>query len=149
MQKKFFNYFFSTLKSGKYLLIKTLVTAVLYTIISVLTNLLAVEELTYLNAFLALNFFSDMIAFGFSKGVNIFIDQNISSKERVEKHIKQGFQVIFVFALLFTILLAIFPRFFMSIIAGLSPESYTFYYIMCIYFSSPVFLVLLEIFLKN
>ena len=64
--KDFFSYFWQTIKKAKYLIIKGVVIAVLYTVISVLANLLEVEELTYLNALLALNYSASMISFGVS-----------------------------------------------------------------------------------
>ena len=84
-KKGFVKYFFSTFKQGRYLLLKYLASAVLMSVIAILANLLGVEELTYLNAFLAVNYFSTMIAFGLSGSMNVFINQNIKSKHSVKR----------------------------------------------------------------
>ena len=66
--KNFNKYFFQTFKTGKYLLIKYIGTAILMSVIAVLSNLLQVEDLTYLNAVLAVDYFSNMISFGIYTG---------------------------------------------------------------------------------
>ncbi len=132
--KVFFKYFWSTFKESKFLLLKYIVVAILYSIISILANLLGVEELTYLNAFLSLYAFASIIAFGISNGISVFMNQNIGSKFKVRKYAKIGFEINFIFSLIATALLVLFPRFFMETLMGYSPESYTFYYIMCGYF---------------
>lgn len=132
--KEFFKEFFALIKKGKFLIVEGFVTAVLSAIISILSNLLAVYELTYLNAFLALNYFSSILAFGVSQGTNIMVNQNISIKNRVEKTIKIGFELILIMTCVITALLAIFPKFFMVTISSFVPNDYTFYYIMCVYF---------------
>ncbi len=132
--KEFFKYFFTTIKRGKFLLIKGIAIAILTSIISIISNLLGVYELTYLNAFLSLNYFATMLAFGVSQGTNIIVNQNISIKGRVEKSVKMGFELILILAGVITTILAIFPRFFMETITSFVPNDYTFYYIMCAYF---------------
>lgn len=71
-RKDFWSYFFKTFKNGKYLLVRYVLSSVLFIIISVISNLLAVKELTYLNTFLSLNYFSAMISFGISGGILVF-----------------------------------------------------------------------------
>ena len=132
--KGFFKYFFTIIKKGKFLLIKGIAIAILTSIISIISNLLGVYELTYLNAFLSLNYFATMLAFGVSQGTNIMVNQNISIKSRVEKSVKMGFELILILAGVITAILAIFPRFFMETITSFVPNDYTFYYIMCAYF---------------
>lgn len=132
--EEFFKYFFTTIKKGKFLLIKGIAIAILTSIISIISNLLGVYELTYLNAFLSLNYFATMLAFGVSQGTNIIVNQNISIKGRVEKSVKMGFELILILAGVITTILAIFPRFFMETITSFVPNNYTFYYIMCAYF---------------
>ena len=133
-QKEFWKYFFDTFKSGKYLLAKFILTSVLCIVISVISNLLGVKELTYLNAFLSLSYFASMISFGISSGVLVFVNQNIDSKENVSKYVRQGFELNLIASLLFTAFLVAAPRFVMEKITGYLPEDYTFYYIMCGYF---------------
>ena len=132
--KDFFSYFWQTIKKAKYLIIKGVVIAILYTVISVLANLLEVKELTYLNALLALNYFASMISFGVSQGTKILVNQNISIKQRVEKSVKIGFELTLILSILTTALLVLFPKFIMVGVMGYTPANYTFYYLMCVYF---------------
>ncbi len=132
--KEFFKYLFSSLKKGKFLLIEGVVIAVLYSIISVMSNLLDISQLTYLNSFLSLSYFSFMLSFGISQGISIFVNQNINNKARVEKSVKTGFELITIISLIFTSVMMIFPKLFMEIMMGYTPSDYTFYYLMCIYF---------------
>ena len=132
--KGFLRYFTGTLKESKFLLLKYIIVALLYSAISILANLLGVSELTYLNAFLSLYAFSSIIAFGISNGISVFMNQNIGSKFKVRKYAKIGFEINIIFSLFATILLVLFPKFFMEILMDYTPENYTFYYIMCIYF---------------
>ena len=133
-KKSFARYFKKTFKQNIFLLFKYLLSSILYIIISVLSNLLAVKELTYLNAFLVIGYFSTMIAFGVSTGIRIMVSQSISSHAKVEKYIKIGFEITLLISTIATILLALFPSFFMETIGGYMPDDYTFYYIMCAYF---------------
>lgn len=132
--KEFFTYFWQTIKKAKYLIIKGVTIAVLYTVISVLANLLEVVQLTYLNALLALNYFASMISFGVSQGTKILVNQNISVKQRVEKSVKIGIELILILSILTTALLVLFPKFIMVDVMGYEPTNYIFYYLMCIYF---------------
>lgn len=132
--KIFFKYFWSTFKESKFLLLKYVAVAVLYSVISILANLLNVKELTYLNAFLSLYAFASIIAFGIGNAISVFMNQNISSKFKVRKYAKIGFEINIIFSFIVTALLVLFPRFFMETLMGYNPESYTFYYIMCGYF---------------
>ena len=133
-KKTFFKYFKKTFKQNKFLLSKYMISSVLYIIITVLSNLLQVKELTYLNAFLAIAYFSTMIAFGVYTGSCTLVSQNISSPLKVDKFVKIGFQITLFISIIFTIILILFPSFFMETIGGYSPDDYTFYYIMCAYF---------------
>lgn len=131
---EFWKYFWRTIKEGKYLLFKYVAVAVLMSVISILANLLQVEELTYLNAFLALNCFSSLVAFGVQGGINIMVNQSINSKFRVRKYVRIGSEINAVFMVLLTAVLVAFPRFIMESVTGYIPQDYTFYYLMCIYF---------------
>ena len=133
-KKDFWGYFIRTFKSGKYLLVRYLLSSVLYIVITVISNLLEVKELTYLNAFLSLNYFSAMLSFGVSGGILVFVNQNIDSKDRVSKYVRSGSELNLIISTIFTIFLVAFPRFFMETITGYVPDDYTFYYIMCVYF---------------
>lgn len=133
-QKTFSKYFVTTFKESKWLLLKYIVVAILMSIISVLANLLGVEELTYLNAFLSIYAFASIIAFGVSNGISIFMNQNIGSKFKVRKYAKIGFEINFIFSVIATFLLMAFPTFFMETLMDYHPSDYTFYYIMCGYF---------------
>lgn len=132
--KKFFAYFWDTFKESKFLIIKYVAVAVLYCVISILANLLGVEELTYLNAFLSIYAFSSILAFGISNGTAIFMNQNFDSDFKVRKYAKIGFEINMLFAVVSTVLLFCFPKFFIEILMGYHPQGYTFYYIMCAYF---------------
>jgi Na+-driven multidrug efflux pump/FMN phosphatase YigB (HAD superfamily) len=131
--KNFNKYFFQTFKTGKYLLIKYIGTAILMSVIAVLSNLLQVEELTYLNAVLAVDYFSNMISFGIYTGTNILANQNFSSKTYVRKFTGIGFKLAVFLNLLFVALLIAFPKFIMTSLTGFFPNDYTFYYLMCGY----------------
>ena len=72
-KKDFWGYFIRTFKSGKYLLVRYLLSSVLYIVITVISNLLEVKELTYLNAFLSLNYFSAMLSFGFQNMLEVVL----------------------------------------------------------------------------
>lgn len=133
-RKEFWKYFKGTYKSGKYLLTKYIASSILYIIISVISNLLKVKELTYLNAFIALAYFSTMISYGISGGILVFVNQNISSKDRVIKYVCKGFELDLIVSSICTTFLVLFPNFFMEQITGYVPDDYTFYYIMCVYF---------------
>lgn len=130
----FLTYFFTTFKESKWLLLKYFIVAILMSVISVLSNLLGVEELTYLNAYLSIYAFASIIAFGVSNGISIFMNQNIGSKFKVRKYAKIGFEINLIFSLLAACLLFAFPQFFMETLMDYHPTDYTFYYIMCGYF---------------
>lgn len=132
--KSFFANFWDAFKESKFLIIKYVAVAVLYSIISILSNLLGVEELTYLNAFLSIYAFASIIAFGVSNGIAIFMNQNYGSNYKVRKYAKVGFEINLAFAVVSTVILACFPKFFIEILMDYHPQSYTFYYIMCGYF---------------
>lgn len=132
--KSFFANFWDAFKESKFLIIKYVAVAVLYSIISILSNLLGVEELTYLNAFLSIYAFASIIAFGVSNGIAIFMNQNYGSNYKVRKYAKVGFEINLAFSVVSTVILACFPKFFIEILMDYHPQSYTFYYIMCGYF---------------
>ncbi len=132
--KNFGRYFWNTFKEAKYLLFKYVVCAVLMSVITVLANLLQVQELTYLNAVLAINAFSTSISFGISQGITVMVNQSINSKFRVRKYIRLGNIINLIFVTIFTMILALFPRFIMETITSYVPQDYTFYYLMCGYF---------------
>ncbi len=131
--KKFWKYFFGTFKQGKFLLATFLTNAVLMSIVTVLANLLDTPELTYLNAFLAINYFGTMISFGVSQSTSIFVNQNISSKYRVRQYTSAGFYLSVTALCIFECILIAFPQFMMETLGDFVPNDYTFYYIMCIY----------------
>lgn len=110
------------------------VTAILYSVVTIISNLLGIKELTYLNAFLAINAFSYLISFGVSSGVNVLLNQNIASKRKVRKFAIIGFELNLAITSFFLIILFAFPQFIMETITGFVPENYDFYYVMCVYF---------------
>ena len=113
-RKKFFTYFWNTFRESKLLLLKYIIVAVLMSVISILSNLLNVKNLTYLNAFLSLYAFASIIAFGISNGISIFMNQNIGSKFKVRKYAKVGFEINIIFSFFATILLLTCSKFFME-----------------------------------
>lgn len=131
--RKFWKYFFGTFKQGRYLLATFLTNAVLMCIVTVLANLLNTPELTYLNAFLAINYFGTMISFGVSQSTNIFVNQNISSKHKVRQYTSAGFYLSIAALCIFESILIAFPQFMMETLGDFVPNDYTFYYIMCGY----------------
>ncbi len=131
--KKFNRYMIRTFKEGRYLLLKYIVSALLMIVIAVMSNLLGVEELTYLNAVINVDYIVQILGFGIFEGVNVLANQNINSKFRVRKYSQIGFQLAIIVGLIFSILLAIFPNFIMVTITSFVPTDYTFYYIMCGY----------------
>ncbi len=130
----FWKYFITTFKEAKYLLLKYLGAAVLMSIISILSNLLQVRELTYLNAVLAINCFSGLISFGIAEAIGILVNQSISSQYRVKKYVRIGSELNIIFMFLFTVFLVACPRFIMEGVTGFIPQDYTFYYLMCVDF---------------
>lgn len=132
--KNFFKYFFNVFKQGKVLLLKFIITAALMAAVGVLSNLLQVTELTYLNAVLAVDYFATMVSFGISQSTNIFVNQNFHDAKKVNKYSRTGFQLNLVVVAIATALITAFPRFFMETIGEFMPSDYTFYYIMCGYF---------------
>ncbi len=131
--KKFFKYFITTFKEGKYLLLKYIVSALLMTVIAVLSNLLQVRELTYLNAVLAVDYITTVFGSSIFSGINVLTNQNISSKYRVRKYARIGFKIAVVTILVVVLIFVTFPQFFMNTLTSFIPQDYTFYYIMCGY----------------
>lgn len=144
-ERGFWRYFFLTFKESKYLLLKYCVSAGLYIVTTVLANLFDTVSLTYLNAFMSVNFFANVLGFGVSAGINVLINQNIKNQKKVQTYATVGFLWTVVLSLFAVVFLVSFPNFIMENIMNLHVDDFSFYYIMCAYF----FLVALSNYLTN
>lgn len=144
-ERGFWRYFFLTFKESKYLLLKYCISAGLYIITTVLSNLFDTDSLTYLNAFMSVNYFANVLGFGISAGINILINQNIKNQKKVQTYATIGFLWTIFLGLVAAAFLVSFPNFIMENIMEFHVQDYTFYYIMCGYF----FLVALSNYLTN
>ena len=131
--KKFWNYFWNTLKESKWLLLRYFLMGVYLTIVGIISNRLKLNYLTYYNAMITMLFFGEMIAFGFLEGFGIYINQNITDKDKSKKYTKCGFYFTIITTLILILILAIFPNFILTNIFNLTFEYDTaFYYIMLV-----------------
>ncbi len=130
----FWKYIKQVFVEGKMLFIKYVCLAVLSTIISVIANRLDIPSLTYFNAVLSVSYFATIIAYGISNGVGVYINQNFKNEKKVNKYAQIGFVLCLFAGLLSVAVLLLFPQFILEKIMSFKPDSYTFYYLMCIYF---------------
>jgi Na+-driven multidrug efflux pump len=134
LKKEFWKYFFTTYKNAKWLILRYLIVAVYLTVSSILANKMNLIDLTYFNAIMEIAAFGDLIGFGLSNGVGIFVNQNIKNKDKVDYYIKVGLYLDIIFSLLFIILLAIFYKPILHNLLDLPNNiNYSFYFIMLIY----------------
>ncbi len=134
LKKEFWIYFFKTYKSAKWVLLKYLILAVYLTISSILANTMNINDLTYFNAILSIAYFCDIIAFGISNGVSVYINQNIKDEKIVTRYIKVGLYLNFFCSIIFVIILA---SCYYPVLHGLlalpTTIDYKFYFVMLIY----------------
>lgn len=113
--------------------------------VGVITNKLAINELTFYNSIMTLCFFAEMFGFGFIEGFGIYINQNINNPEKSKKYARIGFCWISIFAFLFVLILCLFPNFIIKKLLGLTFEvNLTFYYLMVIgiFFSALLYYIM-------
>lgn len=130
----FWRSFWQTLKESKSLLLKFSFTAIFWSILSILYNLLDTGSLTYLNACVNIFTFANIIGIGVSAGVSVLVNQNIKDHKKVQFFASAGFYFSVVFGLVMAVLLAVFAKNMMSDIMGVGISDYTFYFIGCAYF---------------
>ena len=89
LNKKFWKYFWDTLKESRWLLLKYIIVGVYLIVVGFISNRLQLQDLTYYNAMITLMFFGEMIAFGFCEGFGIYINQHINEPEKSKKYAGQ------------------------------------------------------------
>lgn len=129
----FWKYFWNTIKEAKWLLLKYVIVGAYLIVSSIISNKLALNNLTYFNAMITLFYFGEMISFGYAEGFGIYINQNIKQLDKSKKYAKLGLYFTSILVFIACILLAIFPNFVLKTIFGFSFETELgFYYIMLI-----------------
>lgn len=130
---KFWKYFFNTIKESKWLLLGYFLGGVFLIIVGVIANRLGLDDLTYYNAMITISYLGEMIAFGFSEGFGMYINQNIKDENRARKFAKLGLYFTFGFISIVAIVFMSFPNFIAKNVLNLDFElNYTFYYLMVI-----------------
>ena len=130
---KFWPYFFNILKESKWLLLRYFIVGVYLIVVGIIANKLNIQELTYYNAMITLCFFGEMMAFGFSEGFGIYINQKISDLDKAKKYAKMGLYFTIGFVFLVSIVFGCFPNFILKTILNLEFEvNLTFYYLMLV-----------------
>lgn len=131
LNKKFWKYFWNTLKESKWLLIKYLIVGIYLIVVGIIANRLKLNDLTYYNAMMTVMFFGEMIAFGFSEGFGLYINQHINEPEKSKNYAKIGFYFTCAYSAIITTLFACFPSFILKNILNLNFEvNLVFYYLM-------------------
>jgi len=130
---KFWNYFWNTIKESKWLLLRFLVVGLYLIIVGIIANRLNLNDLTFYNSMLTLCYLGEMIAFGFSEGFGIYINQHISELDKSKKYAKLGLYFTFGLMLAIAILFACLPNFVVKNILNLDFEvNLVFYYLMIV-----------------
>lgn len=129
--KGFLQFFWTTLKNSKMLLLKYVITAVLLTISTLFANKLQLAELSYFNGVCTIMYFSGIFSFGIGVGLSVFINQNKNNEEKVVHYVKFGFYLTILFGIIFCILIAVFKDFIFTKIMNLNmTDGGLFYYYM-------------------
>lgn len=133
-KKDFWKYFFATYKNAKWLVLRYVIVAVYLTVSSIIANNMHLDNLTYYNAIIGLVSFCDIIGFGVSNGVGLYMNQNIKEKEKVDYYAKYGMYINFITSIIIVTLLAGLYKQILHTFLGL-PQGidYTFYFCMLIY----------------
>lgn len=121
-RKEFWKYFKDTYKSAKWLVVRYLIVAVYLTVSSIIANKMSLNNLTYFNAIIGLATFGNLLSFGISNGVGIFINQNIHNKDKVSYYTKVGMYLNFVFSFICVIMLLVFINRFCMVCWDLSKQ---------------------------
>lgn len=132
--KEFWGFFFGTYKSAKFVVLKYLVVAVLLTVSSVIANKMQLADLTYFNAVATITYFANLIGYGFSSGIALYVNQNIKHKDLVEYYVKIGMYINLVFSFVFVGVLAACYKVVLHSLLGLPKNiDYLFYFLMLVY----------------
>lgn len=133
IQKNFWKYFFNTIKESKWLLLRYFIVGLYLIVVGIIANRLNINDLTYYNSMITICFFGEMMAFGFSEGFGIYINQKIGDLDKAKKYAKMGLYFTFSLVFIVAIIFAIFPSFILKTILNLDFEvNLTFYYIMLV-----------------
>lgn len=129
---EFIKYFIRILKESIVLIFDYIVIGIYLIVLTIIANKFNLEDLTYFNATLLLLYFSNMISYGITSGLNIYINQNINNPEIVKKYISLGFSISLVVGSLFTLLIYISKEFLFTEILKINvTDNYLFFEIMC------------------
>lgn len=131
--KKFWKYFFNTLKESKWLLLRYFIVGIYLIVVGIISNRLKLNDLTYYNSMITLMFAVEMISFAFNEGFGIYINQHINEPEKSKKYAKIGFYFTTTITIVFLSILAFFPNFILKQVLNLNFEvNLTFYYLMIV-----------------
>ena len=87
-------------------------------------------NLTYFNAIIGVAYFSEIIGFGISNGIGIYVNQNFKNKNKVDYYVKIGGYINCLFSLVFVIILACCYYPILHLLLGLPKDiDYTFYFL--------------------
>ncbi len=129
--KSFWKYFGNTLKEAKWLLLRYFIVGIYLIVVGIIANRLNLNDLTYYNSMMTIMFIGEMIAFGFSEGFGIYINQHITEPEKSKNYAKIGFYFTCIYSVLITTLFSCFPNFILKNVLNLHFETdLTFYYLM-------------------
>lgn len=144
--KDFWKSFINNFKQSRWMLVRYLVVGIYLIVSSIFANRLDLPELTYFNAMLTFSYIGEMIAFGFSEGYGMYLNQNIDDEGKVRNYARVGFIFAIGISLVVMVLSMIFSDVIMTRFFGLSAGlDKTFYYLMCGY----LFLECVVIYLSN
>lgn len=131
MQTNFWKYFFNTLKTARWLIVKYLIVGIYLIAVGIIANRLQLQELTYYNAMITIIYFAEIIGYAFNEGFGIYINQNINNPEKSKQYAKMGFYFSCIFTFVLCLVLALMPELIITKVLGLTFEiNYTFYYLM-------------------
>ncbi len=129
---EFMTYFLKIMKSSLFLIIDYIAVGIYIIILTLIANKFSLDDLTYFNAALALLYFSNMISYGITSGLNIYINQNINNKEMIKKYISLGFSISLLAGSIFTFIIFISREFIFKNIMSLNiTDNYLFFELMC------------------
>lgn len=119
-RKDFWKFFGSTLWTSKYMLIKSLVVAVMWLVISIFTNRMDLSNLTIYNGVLTLAFFLEWTSFGFGNAIVVLMGKHSNNKEKIKKTVSNIISFAFLILLIFAVLFVVFKKFMLKNIVSIS-----------------------------
>lgn len=129
----FWQYFKNTINESKWLLLRYFIVGIYLIVVGVIANRLGLQDLTYYNSMLTICFLGEMIAFGFSEGFGMYINQKISNENRAKSYAKMGLYFTLGLVLIVVVVLACFPNFIIKNFLNLDFKvNLTFYYLMLV-----------------